>query len=135
MSESTELTTEQAGRQATLSDLRGLIDWLEARPECPLPYIGGFYYHCYSDKEKFLAVARAMGAFEKTIDKYNVDTLQIEKGFGAVSLVAKVDRSAVCRKVLVVKEVEEWQCDPILEPGEQAAIDLGVAPEAESVVS
>ena len=62
-------------------------------------------------KSKFLAVVRALGTFSKRVES---DYLHCSIKEGVLTLDIYANRAATCEKVMVLKEVEEWDCQPIL---------------------
>lgn len=64
--------------------------------------------------ENFKAISKAMMPFEKDPDEYSYRVRSGKTG-GSISL--SIDRGKICKKVTVLKEVSEWQCDDsILDP-------------------
>lgn len=114
-----EITADK--RATNIADARAMLDFIEAHPTIPFPKHGiGVYdwYYNEADKDKFLGAARGFGAFEKKIIDGHEPKYQIAKHFGQSKIVFEIPQSVVCRKVTVVKEVEEFQCDPLLSQAE-----------------
>jgi hypothetical protein len=70
--------------------------------------------------EHFRAIARQIGTFDKLKDANNY---VIERRFsGGVKLTAQIDRGKICRKVKVMREVDEFECDDsLLDPTPETA--------------
>lgn len=110
------------GRLQILSDVRTLLDWLEAHPEVPLPYDfeGGFMVASVNARDELAALAREFRECEKT---FVDDSFYLRKRFGVASLYAFTARTEVCERVVVgteevpeqviparIREVVEWRC-------------------------
>ena len=108
-------------RQQKINDLREMLDWLEDNPhvEVNLPS-GSHKWFPSSCKDGFLATAKKLGNCEK--DFSDADDFSLIKHFGTASIRLTIPRSAVCRKVTVMKEVEDWECDPLFSTAEIAEI-------------
>lgn len=115
-------------REETIDGLRALADYLEGRPDVPIPYFGTI--NAFAEAEELPVVARAMGGFEKD---HNGQFLALVKRFGSeVELHVNFTSEDVCERVVVgteevpkkvvpahTKEIVEWQCpDSILALGE-----------------
>ena len=105
-------------RQETIDGLRALADYLETRPDVPLPYFG--FVNAFGDEEELPVVARAMGGFTKD---HTGDYLTLVKSFGPVGLHVHFASEQVCERVVVgteevpekvtpahTKEIVEWKC-------------------------
>lgn len=136
---SEELTKEQtmeAERAVRIADAQAMLDFIKKNPAIPFPKHGVNIYNWYytaAHKDTFLAGVRALGSFEKKIID-NGEKLQITKSFGESQILFEIPRSIVCRKVKVVKEVEEYECDPLLDQSNEDEID-SLAHAAAPVVS
>lgn len=123
-----ELTADDLQRGAWLAGMRELLDWLEAHPEVPLPYLDTsihnegqgvpalvHYVHAWEDnaRGRIAAIARAMGKARKTVNDAT-EKLYVSRRFGgAVDYVAAIARGEVCvRKVVGTREVTEDVPDP-----------------------
>lgn len=106
------------------ADLRAIAALLDEMADCgePLPdgitgtlYIGTGYglsdddIRCWAER-----FAREFSPVTKDLTEYSY---YLVRQLPVVKVRYELKRSAVCRKVKVVKEVEEWQCEPILGPG------------------
>ena len=106
------MKTEIDTRQQNLNDAREMLDFIENHPDLPFDGVDVFnWLYTEKDRRPFLAIARALGTFDKKIDVEN-NKIEIRRNFGRSSYRAEIPQSLVCRKVKVVKEVEE--CDPLL---------------------
>ena len=131
-----ESTAEQKLAQAevgvnaeTIRSLRLLADYLEENPTFPATVFNmtAYSWNWPSSGEKRItamregikAAARCPGPWTKQLDE---NTLGITSKIGNITLRVEVDRAAVCQKVKVVKEVDEWQGGPILSDDEAAAL-------------
>lgn len=103
-------------RQETIDGLRELADYLDARPNVPLPYLG--MMNAFAEAEKLPVVARAMGEFTKD---QNGNFLSLVKDFRGVELRVNFASEDVCERVVVgteevpakpahVREIVEWRC-------------------------
>lgn len=103
-------------RQATLDGLRALAEYLEARPDVPLPFLR--MVNAYGQPEDLAVIAKAMGGFQK--DHYG-DYLALVKTFGPVKLHVSFHSQDVCERVVVgveeipakpahTREIVEWKC-------------------------
>lgn len=124
--------TEEEKRAVRIADAQAMLDFIKEHPELPFPKHGASIYNWYylgGDKDEFLAAVRSLGSFEKTIiDSGN--KLRVTKAFGESKIYFEIPRSVVCRKVRVMKEVDDYECDPLLSPEEEQLLE----PEADSVV-
>jgi hypothetical protein len=122
---------QQKDREDFIQGLRDLADWYEASTEVKAPwYLSASIY--MDDKEEARAVAKSS---QGGIDKIYMDgDLTLRKEFGdVVRFSARADRKTVCTAKVVgteevevpdysvptptkkeVREVIEWQCDPLL---------------------
>lgn len=151
MRQSCHLEDERAqaadARWQALKDLRGMIDWLEAHPDVPLPCeIDPAYSYnrllivSVRGKSGLEVIARAFGDCRKD---YSDEQMSLEKPFGCQKLKAVWSRAEVCERVVVrteevpeqtipeqviparvepahVREVVEWRCPPILASDDKA---------------
>lgn len=105
-------------RQKRIDGLRELVDYLEARPDIPLPYVGTM--DAFGDPAELPVIARAMGGFTKNHDG---NYLTLVRSFGPVQLHVNFASEAVCERVVVgteevpekvtpahVEEIVEWRC-------------------------
>ena len=91
-----------------------MLDWFEANPKVQLPNrIDNFGLWFFGDKQPFLETVKTFGSCEK---KFEGRELLVTKRFGALKLVASINREKVCTLKRVVKEiqVDEWECLPLL---------------------
>jgi hypothetical protein len=107
---------QQVSRQETINGLRQLADYLQARPDVPMPYFG--MVNAFGQASELSVVARAMGEFAKD---HNGEFLALVKSFGPVSLHVNFSSSEVCERVVVgteevpakpahTREIVEWKC-------------------------
>jgi len=75
------------------------------------------YLHYFSDKERFVAAAKALGNFEKGVRD---DALVLSPLF-STHFQIRADRSSVCRLVRSAQPAE-YECEPLLSQAEEAAI-------------
>lgn len=92
--------------------------FLLSRPEFetemePWVYLGNYW----TDKDKFLAAVKALGAGVKEWGKDDL-TFKVKS---PAEIVLSIQRSAVCRKI----QEEKWECEPLLSPEEEAQIGVG----------
>lgn len=120
----------QEEREDFIQGLRDLADWYEASTEVRAPwYLGVTLYP--GTKEEVASIARSsQGKIEKVYDDGN---LKLQKDFGGiVRFTAYADRKTVCTAKVVgteevevpdysnvpkkteVRDVVEWECDPLL---------------------
>lgn len=104
-------------RQDTIDGLRELADYLEERPDVPLPYFG--MINAFAEADRLPVVARAMGGFTKA---HTGDFLSLTKQFtSGVMLAVHFNSEEVCERVVVgteevpavpahTKEIVEWKC-------------------------
>lgn len=108
-------------RAQRLSDVRELVDFLEAHPEVPMPHCLGRDPIAFwgGDKDEFMAVVHAFGSFEKAIDGTNF-TVTKKFGSGKAHIKLSIPRTEVCTKQTVIKTVpvDEWVCSPLLINGQ-----------------
>jgi hypothetical protein len=115
-----EYAAEPAEREAYIRGLRELADWLEERPDVPLPELESdpstpnlwnptiefeVYEKWSSDEDdrpqRMAAIARAMGGAEKG-ERYGGAQLALYRAFsGGVIYAAYTQRDAVCEKRVV----------------------------------
>jgi hypothetical protein len=96
------------------AELAAIATRLQDSPSFELAHAGIQRLYFWSDKNKFLAAARALGSGQK---QYKDDELLFIPYGTNLALV--VNRSAVCRKV----QEEKWDCEPLLSPQEEASIE------------
>jgi len=122
---------EQKEREDFIQGLRDLADWYEASTEVRAPWYLGIRIYL-DDKEEARAVAKSsQGGIDKIYDDGN---LSLRKEFGGVVRFSAVaDRKDVCTAKVVgteevevtdysqplpkkkeVREIIEWECDPLL---------------------
>ena len=110
---------EKPTRQQIIDDARQMIDFLEANPEVPVEPIDiKIFFHSFvegRDKESFIKATRSLGAFEK---EQSLGDFVAVKRFGSSRLKLAINQNEVCKKVTVMREVEEWECSPLLSPAE-----------------
>lgn len=105
-------------RETTIEALRALADYLEERPDVPMPSFDIF--NAFATPEELPLIARAMGGFTKDHDG---DYLMLVKDFGGVQLHVNFNSEQVCERVVVgteevpekvvpahTKEIVEWKC-------------------------
>lgn len=93
----------------TAAALRALADIIEKMPDSSRWHCNA---HCWPDEpDEFRAIAAVMGAFKKGGDAYYEISREISD---SVKMSAHIARGKICKKVRVVKEVEEYQCDDSL---------------------
>lgn len=110
-------------RQQNIDDARAMLDFYEANPDLPFDGITQFqWFYDAKDKPRFFNFVTAFGTFEKVIDEKN-NKLRIIRRFGGSKIQVDIPQSVVCRKVTVVKEVEEYQCDPLLSAAEMLELE------------
>ena len=107
--------------------LAEVAEGLRQRPAFELPnYTREIHLRLqyFSDKDRFLRAARAIGSGTKTVND-SAGEYKFTAAFGPLTIVA--DRTAVCR---IVKPAQpaEYECEPLLEQEEEAGIgaDAGV---------
>ena len=108
--------TSKEANAVLAARLRRIADAIEA-----LPHIDGESIYCgfrVWQPDTFKGLARAFSPFDKDVDQWS---FAIKASDGSrVSL--GIDRGKMCRKVLVTKQVEEFECDDsILDPTPEAA--------------
>jgi hypothetical protein len=121
-------TAETLKRQARITGLRQLADFLEAHPNLPVPYSGSQNVFVYG-RDALAAVAREPGVrWQKRVaDSYYALVVEFA---GDYSYEVNVDREQVCRKVVTGSQIvpaqpereEEtfiWECDEPLLAGAQ----------------
>lgn len=126
-------------RAQVLSDVRGLVGWLEAHPDVPLPLDWSAYasicLYSLDNKDEAEMLAKQFGSCTK---EWNDQFLHLKKRFGLITLDAVFSRANVCERVVVgteelpetviperveparVVEKVEWRCSPILANGEKS---------------
>lgn len=105
-------------REGIIDGLRVLADFLEARPDVPLPYLGTL--HAFAEPDELPVVARALNGFTKSHDG---NFLSLVKNVGGFELHVNFASEAVCERVVVgteevpekitpahTKEIVEWKC-------------------------
>ena len=111
-------------------DLRALAAWFDAHPEIRGPR--ELMVYAEDTKDEVRRTAKAMGSFTK---RFSASTLTLEKRFGEITLEIMFWRSAVCTRKVVgtetvqeaitdpnapkiivqrVREIEEWECEPLM---------------------
>lgn len=103
-----------------INGLRGLADFLEATPDFP-KYTSQIKIQLYAvTKEELTERARMLGKTEKYIADGigKGDYFGVRRRFSPTVLIEVFSaRSKVCKKVKVMREVEEWECpESILNP-------------------
>jgi hypothetical protein len=112
-----ETIREDQRRAAFVQGLRDLADFLTTHPTVPAPYSTTMNVFV-NTKEEIAAIAR-LATWGKT---YNENWFSLSKAFGPVQLDVNTERSTVCRRVVVGKQivpareaqevdVVEWVCD------------------------
>ena len=104
--------------------LRELADFLDNRPEFPLPDYSDLHYRSrgietlryYSEKAPFLAAVKAVGTVTKCADGSD---FMLVAANGLLQLCAS--RESVCRLVKPAQEAV-YECEPLLSQAEEAAI-------------
>lgn len=107
-----------SAREEQIAALRGVIDWLEAHPEVPMPIAfdgslyardyGGFTWHVQGDQKAGLAtIARALpGPVQK--DAASNGQFYLVGRVAGIRMLAIANRDEVCQRVVVgTREVEE----------------------------
>lgn len=96
--------------------LRALADLYEDAPDMARPEHLDFYLSTVK-REDFARAVRAFGACKKLPPAYAGDMFfTTEHNVAGFPVRLHTYRSNVCRKVRVMKEVEDWDCtDPLLE--------------------
>ncbi len=96
------------------ASLRAAADVVEKMPENSCGMYSTLCIYA-REPEHFRALAKAMVPFEKGNSTSDYD---ITREFGnCVTLKASIDRGKICKKVKVLKEVEEFECsDSLLDP-------------------
>jgi hypothetical protein len=96
--------------------LRALAETYEQHPEMARPEHLDFYV-TNAPREAFAAAVKALGACKKLPPSYRDDAFfTVEFSVSGVPVRLHVWRTTVCRKVQVMKMVDDWDCtDPILE--------------------
>jgi hypothetical protein len=142
---------EKKQRAAYIAGLRQIADFLAAHPEVKLPHLGGdemnIFLHGAEQRDKFTAIARAMGRAEKSVWEFNEQQrMEIKRKFAGLTLVASIEREAVCERIVTgtaevttevpdpellaavpkvqrteIVETVEWRCTPLLAESTQAA--------------
>lgn len=97
--------------------LRALAEIYEQHPEMAVPQSALRIWLTDAKREAFAATVRAIGSCEKLGQLYPSDDMfRVEKVINGVPVQFITNRGNVCRKVRVMKEVDDWDCsDPILE--------------------
>ncbi len=105
-----------------VAGLRALADWYEAHPEQRRPL--GLLNVFVSTKSDLIEATRALGTVQK--NAYGA-WFSVSRSFGGgVTLEVNIARGQVCTRRVVgttmvpaqpasVVEIEEWDCDPLLE--------------------
>lgn len=107
--------------------MRQAADWIEANADLPLRTSAVQVQLRTNDREGMTAAAHAFGSFDKLGNKDSAlaawDYI-IAKWFGGFRLQIHCDRGKICKRVKVLKEVDEWACDDsILAPELPATAD------------
>jgi hypothetical protein len=107
--------------------LRALADTYEAHPEMAAPEHLDLWLQNAS-REKFAASVKAFGTCKKCPPAYKDDVFfTVEKPISGVPVRMQTFRSNICRKVRVMKEVDDWDCsDPLLESLVSSATEAAV---------
>ena len=115
-------------RDSKIADMREMLDYLEARPDVPMPYLMSI--NAFAGADDLGKIAKAMGGVDKDIVG---DSFFLRRTFGSLSLDVNFPRDEVCeRRVVGTKtiaakaavpmhevDVYEWDCPPsILAPVE-----------------
>lgn len=120
------ITAAAERRAEYIAGLRAIADFLEGRPDVPLPYDADLGRH-YTDRAEFIAAVRAIGG-EK---RYSSDFMEVARSFGPHEVRFQCLRETVCERVVVgtekvmvpdpdapkvekEREVVEWRCAPLL---------------------
>lgn len=99
------------------SGLRELAEIYEQNPDMPQPQKVDLHLFG-ATREQYAIAVRAIGACAKVPPRGSSDYFfSVRKTMrDGMVLEISTERSSVCRKVRVVKEVDDWDCsDPILE--------------------
>jgi hypothetical protein len=121
---------QKTENQQAIENLEAIINWLKEHPNAPVPsslLYGKFICNLSTDKKKFADEIRSIGSFKK---EFTVKT-------GTIALEFYTSRKNVCTKRVVGQklipeqripekiepehyvDLVEWDCDPILEIGEE----------------
>jgi len=122
----TELTEQEVKdlraleiRAGKIDSMRALLDFLEATPEIPMPYMGDVNVFPH-DEDTLGELARAMKPVKK---ERNDSYFMLAKDFGRVKLILNWARDSVCERVVTgteeipeqiieahTREIVEWIC-------------------------
>lgn len=92
------------------ASLRAAADVIENMPECLYCYPSLSMY--FSKGSDFAEAVKVLGGErEKKADDSH---MRVKRLFGELEVQISVERKEVCRQVTRLKEVTEWECDPIL---------------------
>jgi hypothetical protein len=125
--EGLEIMTTKATNTQFAAALRALADIYDAHPvmEVPARPLGIWLFG--AKREAFAATVKALGSCRKIEPKPNDYFFTVEKVLEGVPIQFSTERSSVCRKVRVVKEVDDWDCsDPLLESLVSSATEAAV---------
>lgn len=118
-----QVPARSAEEEAVLDGVEALVAFLRARPGVPIPYeLGAAALNVFTlTADEFARAVRAIGGGKK---HGNDSFYWFEKTFGPVRLHINVNRSTVCRKIVVgtrdipehveparTVEVVEWACE------------------------
>lgn len=115
-------------RTQEIQAMRDLLDFVEERPEIPMPYFGTVYSFARpEDGDDLRTITKAMSPARKVSEG---NYFSLERTFGRHILSVTFPREEVCERIEVgekivaavpqhVEKVYEWKCpDSILSPSE-----------------
>jgi len=105
-------------------NLRALAEWLDARPEFPMPSVTARTpYNEYYDKDEFIQAVRALGAGKKEDGILGKDYLKFiaETTPEDTEVQIEINRVKVCKLVRPAQPAE-YDCESLLNQAEEAEI-------------
>jgi hypothetical protein len=102
------MTNDETDRLQKLNDVREMLDWLEARPDVPLPQMNKFDIFKVHSKEDAIRVAAEFGEYTISNTGTYGELISLDKNFGQVQLSLILRASEVCEPVEVQKTEYKW---------------------------
>jgi DNA-binding transcriptional regulator YiaG len=102
----TDTADKLTAAQQLARDCRELADWLDEHPEFPVEPMHQFHVYATS-AEQLRQMVKELAPAKRIVEK---DYVHFIRKFGELSLKVFASKDRVCKKVKVMREVEEWQC-------------------------
>lgn len=109
------ITTELANDLMSLANELLKHEPVEIGDCTPRLYISMYSYDNKDIKNYFINLIKSIGNFTKRFDD---DKLECFKVIGKLELNARINRDIVCNRIKVIKEVDDWECEPLFKQGE-----------------